>query len=84
MFTLRNLLKASLVTSSLLLAGAARAGDATSDRAQAAANAKPGAVEDHRAPGGVQPAESKACHCPTAAPRSAPEPMPDDPWYQGG
>jgi hypothetical protein len=84
MSTISNLLKTSLVTASLLLAGAAHAGDATSDRAQAAASAKPGAMEARPTSGGAQPAEAKACHCATTAPKSVPEKsLLDDPNFTG-
>lgn len=84
MSTISNLLNASLVTASLLFAGAAYAGDATSDRVQAAANAKSGAVENRHTSGGAQPAEAKACHCATAAPKSVPEKsLLDDPNFTG-
>jgi len=79
-----NFLKASLVTASLLLAGAAHAGDVTSDRAQAAANAKPAAAENRPTSGSAQPAEAKACHCAPAAPKSVPEKsLLDDPDFTG-
>jgi hypothetical protein len=84
MSTISNLLKASLVATSLLLAAAANAGDLTSDRAQAAASAKPGVAEHHRTPGDAQHSEAKTCHCATVAPRAAPEKsLLDDPTFTG-
>lgn len=80
-----NLLKASLVTATLLLAGAAHAGDVTSDRAQAAANAKPAGTETRPTSGSPKPAEAKACHCAAAAPKSdAEQSGPYDPDFMGG
>ncbi len=84
MSTISSFLNASLVTASLLLAGVAHAGDATSDRSQAAASTKPVAVENLQSTGGAKPAEGKACHCATAAPKSVPErSLVDDPDFTG-
>ena len=80
MSTFRTVMKATLVTTSLLLAAAAYAGDVTSDRAQAAANAKPGAAEKHRTSGDAQPAETKACSCASSAHKNA---LLDDPTFTG-
>jgi hypothetical protein len=78
MSTIGNILKATLVTTSLLLAAAANAGDVTSDRAQTAANAKPAAVETHRH------ADGMTCHCAAPAPKVAPEKsLLDDPNFTG-
>lgn len=84
MSTFRNITKATLIAASLLLAAAASAGDVTSDRAQAAANAKPGAAEKHRTSGDAPPAEAKACYCAPSAPKRAPEKaLLDDPDFTG-
>jgi hypothetical protein len=84
MSTISNFLKASLVATSLLLATAANAGDVTSDRAQAAASAKPGVAERHPASGDARHSEDKACHCATVAPKAAPEKsLLDDPNFTG-
>ena len=73
MYTFISILKASVVTASLLLAGTAHAGDTSFDRAQAARTAKAAAVENHQATGDAKPAEGRACHCATSAPRSTSE-----------
>jgi hypothetical protein len=84
MSTTSNILKSSLIAASLLLAGAAYAGDATSDRAPAASSAKPGAVENRQISGGAQSAEAKACRCATSAPRGVLEKsLLDDPNFTG-
>ncbi len=84
MSKISNVLKTALVATSLLLAAAAYAGDVTSDRAQAAANAKASVTERHRASGDAQPTESKACHCATGAPKAAAErSLLDDPNFRG-
>lgn len=73
MSTFRNISKATLVTASLLLAAAASAGDVSSDRAQASADARPGAAQQHRASGDAPSAAAKDCSCTPSAHRSAPE-----------
>ena len=80
MSTFRNITKATLVTASLLLAAAASAGDVTSDRAQAAAKAKPGAAETHRTSGDAPTAAAKDCSCTKSAPERS---LLDDPDFTG-
>lgn len=84
MSKISNVLKTALVATSLLLAAAAYAGDVTSDRAQAAASAKSGVSEHHRASGDAQHSEAKTCHCAPVAPKAAPEKsLLDDPSFTG-
>lgn len=87
MSTLGKLLKVAFVAASMFVAATAHASDVSSDRAQAAANARPSAEKRHTTSGADQPDVAKACRCAVHAPAAAPKSLLDDPnitGYRGG